>query len=108
MKGTDTITILPKRTEWRDKNGRLHREDGPAVIWEDGDQEWFINGVLHRLDGPAINYFNSKIFEWHVNGNDINHLIHPWAKIMGIDLDNLTEYDKTLINIKWSEFNQSE
>ena len=33
---------------------KLHREDGPAVIADNGDKEWWINGKLHRLDGPAI------------------------------------------------------
>ncbi len=25
-------------------NGKLHREDGPAVEWADGDKAWFLNG----------------------------------------------------------------
>lgn len=32
----------------------LHREDGPAVEWKDGSEEWYINDVLHREDGPAV------------------------------------------------------
>ncbi len=35
------------------KNGRLHREDGPAVIYADGGQCWHKDGKLHRIDGPA-------------------------------------------------------
>ncbi len=35
-------------------NGKRHREDGPAVIWEDGDQWWSLNDNLHRTDGPAV------------------------------------------------------
>lgn len=27
------------------KNCQLHREDGPAIEWHDGDKDWFINGV---------------------------------------------------------------
>jgi len=23
-------------------NGKLHREDGPAIEYEDGDQEWYL------------------------------------------------------------------
>jgi hypothetical protein len=34
-------------------NDKLHREDGPAVITSDGSKEWRINGELHREDGPA-------------------------------------------------------
>ena len=36
------------------KDGKLHREDGPAVIWDSGHKEWYQNGVLHREDGPAF------------------------------------------------------
>lgn len=45
------------------KNGKLHKEDGPANIVrlhdENGEfeqvEEWFINGIRMRLDGgPAI------------------------------------------------------
>ena len=35
------------------KNGKLHREDGPAVI-HNGTKEWYQNGEKHRVDGPAI------------------------------------------------------
>jgi len=36
-------------------NGKLHRDDGPAVI-DKNKKQWFINGVRHRDDGPAISY----------------------------------------------------
>ncbi len=39
--------------EWR-VNGKLHREDGPAVIYPDGAEMWYQYGSLHRDDGPAI------------------------------------------------------
>jgi hypothetical protein len=26
-------------------NGQLHREDGPAVEYTDGDKSWWLNGV---------------------------------------------------------------
>jgi hypothetical protein len=38
---------------WRNKRGKLHRLDGPAVEFANGDEEWHKNGLLHRLDGPA-------------------------------------------------------
>ena len=42
--------------QWRLKNGKLHRLDGPAIEWTDGTESWFQNGYLHRLDGPAVKY----------------------------------------------------
>ena len=37
-------------------DNKLHRLDGPAVIYSDGYQEWFVDDKLHRLDGPAAIY----------------------------------------------------
>lgn len=48
----------------------LHREDGPAVEWENGDKEWWINGKLHREDGPAQEWFNGDR-RWHLNGKEL-------------------------------------
>lgn len=36
------------------KDGRYHREDGPAVIYSYGDERWYYKGFLHRIGGPAI------------------------------------------------------
>jgi len=49
-------------------NGKLHREDGPAVEWPNGEKFWFLNGNLHREDGPAIEYADGRK-EWFLNGN---------------------------------------
>ena len=47
-------------------NGLRHREDGPAVIYSNGTQEWYFNGKLHREDGPAV---ISKSYDaWYING----------------------------------------
>jgi hypothetical protein len=39
-------------------NGKLHREDGPAVEWSDGSKFWYLNNKQHREDGPAVEYNN--------------------------------------------------
>jgi len=33
--------------EWRLPSGELHRENGPAVEWSNGDTSWWINGVSY-------------------------------------------------------------
>ncbi len=82
------LNIRPDYTVWI-KNGKAHREDGPAIqhhsgytawylegekhrlngpaiIWPDGSQEWFVHGLRHRVDGPAcIESDGSK--EWWVD-----------------------------------------
>ena len=38
------------RIEWR-LDGKLHREDGPAVIWPDGTKYWCKNGnFIEKMD----------------------------------------------------------
>ena len=36
------------------KDNKLHRLDGPAVIFESGLRWWFKEGKFHRTNGPAI------------------------------------------------------
>ncbi len=40
-------------TEYR-MAGKLHRVDGPAIIYNGERLEYFRNGMLHRTDGPCI------------------------------------------------------
>jgi hypothetical protein len=39
------------REWWRD--GKRHRDGGPAIEWFDGTKVWFQHGQIHREDGPA-------------------------------------------------------
>ena len=48
-------------------NGKLHREDGPAIEHSSGDKYWYLNDELHREDGPAIEYASGSKF-WYLNG----------------------------------------
>ena len=49
-------------------NGKLHREEGPAMLLYDNSEEWYIDGLLHRENGPAINHANGH-HEWYLHGN---------------------------------------
>ncbi len=64
---------------WRD--GRLHREDGPAVEDPDGYKVWYREGKLHREDGPAIEGPNGK-YEWWRDG--VRYLTIPGISIPGL------------------------
>ena len=44
----------------------LHREDGPAVEWLNGDKEWWIDGKRHRVAEPAVIFKNYKA--WYLYG----------------------------------------
>ena len=53
--------------EYRNKNNKLHRDNGPAIIFADGTQSWYKNGKCHRENGPALIGFIG-IQEWYKNG----------------------------------------
>lgn len=52
---------------WYDKDGRLHRVDGPAVEFKDGEKRWCKRGELHREDGPAVERPDGSK-SWYLNG----------------------------------------
>ena len=56
-------------------NGKIHREDGPAIEWADGDKWWYLKGKLHREDGPAME-FASGGKEWYLNGKQLTEAEH--------------------------------
>lgn len=47
---------------WRNKDGELHRIDGPAVESHNGDKGWFTKGRFHRIDGPAVEMVGYKVW----------------------------------------------
>ena len=50
-----------------DFSNTLHRADGPACEYTNGDREWYVDGKPHRVDGPAAEYANGDRF-WYVDG----------------------------------------
>ena len=61
------VKVTEKSTKWFNLEGKLHREDGPAVERANGDKEHYINGVRHRENGPAIEWANGRK-EYYING----------------------------------------
>lgn len=61
----------PTKIEYSNAAGFFHREDGPALICNDGYKAWFINGQFHREDGPAIERANGDN-SWYLNGHRID------------------------------------
>ena len=59
-------------------NGKLHREDGPAVEYADGSKYWFLNGKYHREDGPALEYTDGYKL-WYLNGKHLTQEEHQSA-----------------------------
>ena len=55
---------------YRNEQGQLHREDGPAIECANGDKYWYLNDKLHREDGPAIEYVSGHKV-WFLNGEEL-------------------------------------
>lgn len=56
-------------------NSNLHREDGPAIEYANGDKSWYSNGKLHREDGPAVDSFNGRKV-WLLNDKYVTEAEH--------------------------------
>ena len=74
--------------EWW-QNDQLHRTDGPAVEWTDGVKFWYQHGQRHRVDGPAVEYASGSK-EWWINGEEMteaefNQLVMKMSEIAVFD-----------------------
>jgi len=77
-------------------NGKLHREDGPAIEWADGSKWWYLNGKRHREDGPAIEnpngtkwwYLSSKQVSWKEVFRNANSDLEKECRILTYALTN--------------------
>lgn len=49
------------------RNGRVHRDGGPAYINPGKTVQWRKHGMLHREDGPAHKWDDGKIEFWLFN-----------------------------------------
>lgn len=63
----DGIKGFPMSCVFYYKNGKLHKENGPARCWHDGTREWNLNDLLHREDGPAVENADGSKW-WYLNG----------------------------------------
>jgi hypothetical protein len=62
-------------TKYWKLNGLLQRDDGPAIVGNDGYKVWYIKGKRHRTDGPAAIYPSGKLF-WFLNG--LEYSFNSW------------------------------
>ena len=48
----------------------------PTVkVWANGDKSWYLNGKLHREDGPAIEYADGHK-SWYLNDKEVTEEEH--------------------------------
>jgi len=49
--------------------GLRHRDDGPAYTESPGNERWYKRGKLHRIDGPSVRSTYGGLREWwSING----------------------------------------
>lgn len=93
-------------------NGTVHNLYGPAIILHDysafdmNDCYRLLNYFSYEQVNDLNNWYVVKTHSftknvWVIDGT-INVNMEDWAKSFGIDLENLTDEDKTLIRMKWS------
>lgn len=58
---------FPNGDKYWYKDGEVHRSDGPAMEQANGSKLWYNEGKLHRLDGPAIEYADGTKY-WYIGG----------------------------------------
>jgi len=61
------VKVTEFATRWYNLEGKLHRENGPAVEYINGDKRYYINDKLQREDGPAIEDLNGDKW-YYING----------------------------------------
>jgi hypothetical protein len=50
------------------KLGLLHREDGPAIEYDNGSFEYYQHNKIHRIKGPAEFYLSFPMKFWRRKG----------------------------------------
>ena len=55
---------------WRNPQGQLHNEEGPAWIFSNDSKAWYIHNKTHRENGPARIFSDGEKI-WYINGNKI-------------------------------------
>ena len=63
---TYKVEVTKEVTIWHNESNQRHREDGPAVEYENGTKYYYINGKLHRENGPAVEFANGGK-EYYIN-----------------------------------------
>jgi hypothetical protein len=73
-----TVEVYPHGDKCWYLNGKLHREDGPAIEYANGAKSWWLNGKKHREDGPAVEYVSGSNY-WYLNDKRLTEEEHKKA-----------------------------
>lgn len=82
-------------------NNAFHREND--IGYESSNSKsWIRNGKVHRYDGWASTGVLGQEY-WSINGKIIENPqdYFDWLKEMDMDINNLSDKDKVIIDLKW-------
>ncbi|RTK95508.1 MAG: hypothetical protein EKK64_06715 [Neisseriaceae bacterium] len=63
-KDEPTVVYKDGIKEWKDEQKGFHRTNGPAIMYPNGEEEYWVNGKRHRENGPAVIYPNGDCEYW--------------------------------------------
>ena len=61
---------------WRNSKGEVHRTDGPAIEYANGDKYWYFNGERHRTGGPAVERADGRKEYWYKGKQITEEVFH--------------------------------
>ncbi len=73
-------------------NGNLHREDGPAVEWGDGDKWWYIDGLYRGNNKCIFTFYQPSDYL----GKDKTNVIDVYVNFLRKKIDK--DFDPKLIH----------
>jgi len=71
-------------------------------VYADGDKYWYLNGKLHREDGPAVEWADGYK-SWYLNGTkydeyEFNEMMNPSAKELSVsEISKLLGYEVKVV-----------
>jgi hypothetical protein len=75
---------------YHNADGKLHNPHGPAIVFADGEKEYYINGKLHNENGPAIVWANGDKW-YYINGERLTEAkFKAWQTQQSAPLHNKT------------------
>lgn len=105
--------VQTNSTTWY-KDGVIHKEGEPAVVFTDSEIQWVEHGIFHRFEGPAIQFAgpSTPIVQlldfskglWYIRGRHISE--EKYAKFLnfhGMELTTLNDGDKAFIELNIKE-----
>ena len=73
-----TVRVYPNGTKYWYLNGKLHREDGPAVEYANGSKSWYLSG--ERVTEEEHKRLTSKVVEMTME--EINKALGKQVKVV--------------------------